>query len=359
MEIVENGKQNIKREQAVAVDAAVDDQSSLCRRMYDLDITGHGKRHRVDDDDDEEYFRNLPPGYGFYLDDDVLIEVYLKPKLFNRPLPKDLIINDIDIYLHSPEILAETYKHCGVEDEDDEDQIKEWYYFTPRYRKYPRGSLRPRRSAGDGYWKATGAERQIKDKVNTIIGFSKTLVFYKGEPPKGQKTNWIMREYRLNNPPPLRPTKDIMRLDDCVLCRIYKKKVYLNKPKSKRTKANIEAKDRKRVRVIKAAKSTPSLSNGAPQQSKLIDPPPSYYRTYHVGESSASLPPCNSIDAPLLDQSSTSLPPFNSIDAPRQSQLIYQSSTSLPPCNSNGVRTPKLPLFSKYELEVVIDEMKI
>ncbi|XP_059430174.1 NAC domain-containing protein 1-like [Corylus avellana] len=347
MEIVENGKETIKREQALTVDAAVDDQLSLWG-LYDLgDISsGHGKRQRVGDDDDdddhsvddEEYFRNLPLGYGFYPEDDVLIEEYLKPKLFNQPLPRNLI-NDIDIYLHSPDFLAETYKHCGCGDEeDDEDQIKEWYYFTPRYRKYPKGN-RPRRSAGDGYWKATGRERQIKDKVKNIIGFWKTLVFFKGKPPMGQKTNWIMREYRLNNPPPLRPTNDIMKLDDCVLCRMYKKKVYLNESKSK---SPIKGKDPKKV----ATKSTTSLSNGAPQQSELIDPPPSFDRSYHVGESSTSLPPCNSIGAP------------------RQSQLIYQhsrldqSSTSLPPpYNSIGARAPQLPQDPANESEVVFDDM--
>lgn len=29
------------------------------------------------------------------------------------------------------------------------------------------------------------------------IGIKKALVFYRGKPPKGVKTNWIMHEYRL------------------------------------------------------------------------------------------------------------------------------------------------------------------
>lgn len=83
---------------------------------------------------------------------------------------------------------------------------KEWYFFTPRDRKYQNGG-RPKRSAGNGYWKATGADKQIKVQGN-IVGFRKALVFYYGKPPKGEKTNWIMHEYRVSNPPPRPPPTD-------------------------------------------------------------------------------------------------------------------------------------------------------
>lgn len=73
---------------------------------------------------------------------------------------------------------------------------KEWYFFSPRDRKYPNGS-RPNRAAGTGYWKATGADKPIgKPKA---LGIKKALVFYAGKAPKGIKTNWIMHEYRLAN----------------------------------------------------------------------------------------------------------------------------------------------------------------
>lgn len=74
---------------------------------------------------------------------------------------------------------------------------KEWYFFTPRDRKYPNG-VRPNRAAASGYWKATGTDKPItssKDSEN--IGVKKALVFYRGKPPRGIKTNWIMHEYRL------------------------------------------------------------------------------------------------------------------------------------------------------------------
>lgn len=75
---------------------------------------------------------------------------------------------------------------------------KEWYFFTPRDRKYPNGS-RPNRVTGNGYWKATGADKPITSKSdpNVTVGIKKALVFYAGKGLKGIKTNWIMHEYRL------------------------------------------------------------------------------------------------------------------------------------------------------------------
>lgn len=78
--------------------------------------------------------------------------------------------------------------------------IKEWYFFTPRDRKYPNGS-RPNRAAGNGYWKATGADKPVRPTGSTkAVGIKKALVFYSGKAPKGTKTDWIMHEYRLAQP---------------------------------------------------------------------------------------------------------------------------------------------------------------
>ena len=109
---------------------------------------------------------------------------------------------------------------------------QEWYFFSPRDRKYPNGA-RPNRAATSGYWKATGTDKPVLTSGGTQkVGVKKALVFYGGKPPKGIKTNWIMHEYRLadnktNNKPPgcidLGNRKNSLRLDDWVLCRIYKK----------------------------------------------------------------------------------------------------------------------------------------
>ncbi len=68
---------------------------------------------------------------------------------------------------------------------------KEWYFFSPRDRKYPNGA-RPNRAATSGYWKATGTDKPILTSNGAQkVGVKKALVFYGGKPPKGIKTNWI------------------------------------------------------------------------------------------------------------------------------------------------------------------------
>jgi hypothetical protein len=86
---------------------------------------------------------------------------------------------------------------CSVPSEKALFGRKEWYFFTPRDRKYPNGS-RPNRAAGRGYWKATGADKPITPKGSArAAGIKKALVFYSGKAPRGVKTDWIMHEYRL------------------------------------------------------------------------------------------------------------------------------------------------------------------
>ena len=76
---------------------------------------------------------------------------------------------------------------------------KEWYFFYQKDRKYPSG-LRANRATKGGYWKATGRDKEVDNTtqgVVLLIGMKKTLVFYRGKAPKGDKTNWVMHEYRL------------------------------------------------------------------------------------------------------------------------------------------------------------------
>lgn len=162
----------------------------------------------------------LAPGFRFHPTDEELVVHYLKKKAASAPLPVP-IIAEVDLYKLDPwELPAKAI--FGEQ---------EWYFFSPRDRKYPNGA-RPNRAAVSGYWKATGTDKPVVTAGGTQkVGVKKALVFYGGKPPKGIKTNWIMHEYRLtDNKPNLRPPGcDIsdkngsLRLDDWVLCRIYKK----------------------------------------------------------------------------------------------------------------------------------------
>ncbi|XP_058075556.1 NAC transcription factor 25-like [Magnolia sinica] len=170
---------------------------------------------------------SFPPGYRFHPHDEELIIHYLQKKVSNLDLPYNNI-NDVNLYQYNPEDLIEKYQLCGE---------KFWYFFTPRDRKYRNGT-RPNRAAGDGYWKATGADRPIYNNKK-IVGYRKALVFYKGKPTKSSssKTNWIMHEYRVPEATENLPRIDgSMRLDDWVLCRIHWKPERTERPTKIRRK---------------------------------------------------------------------------------------------------------------------------
>lgn len=171
--------------------------------------------------DDSSQQPILPPGFRFHPTDEELVVHYLKKKASSVPLPVT-IIAEVDLYKFDP------WELPGKATFGEQ----EWYFFSPRDRKYPNGA-RPNRAATSGYWKATGTDKPILTSGGTQkVGVKKALVFYGGRPPKGIKTNWIMHEYRLadNNsnshsmkPPCLDNKKGSLRLDEWVLCRIYKK----------------------------------------------------------------------------------------------------------------------------------------
>ncbi|GAB2277887.1 NAC domain-containing protein [Dionaea muscipula] len=150
---------------------------------------------------------SLPPGFRFYPTDEELLVQYLCRKVAGHQFNLQ-IIGEIDLYKFDPWDLPS--KAIFGE--------KEWYFFSPRDRKYPNGS-RPNRVAGSGYWKATGTDKVIMTEGRKV-GIKKALVFYIGKAPKGTKTNWIMHEYRLSEP---HRKNGSHKLDDWVLCRIYKK----------------------------------------------------------------------------------------------------------------------------------------
>uniref|UniRef100_A0A0E0G1T4 NAC domain-containing protein n=1 Tax=Oryza nivara TaxID=4536 RepID=A0A0E0G1T4_ORYNI len=138
----------------------------------------------------------LPPGFRFHPRDDELVVDYLSGKLRSGDggaasgggaagagCPTPTLI-DVDLNKCEPWDLPEIACIGG----------KEWYFYNLKDRKYARGQ-RTNRATESGYWKATGKDREITRK-GSLVGMRKTLVFYRGRAPKGERTDWVMHEFR-------------------------------------------------------------------------------------------------------------------------------------------------------------------
>lgn len=155
-------------------------------------------------------FSHVPPGFRFHPTDEELVDYYLRKKVESRKIDLD-VIKDVDLYKIEPWDLQELCK-IGTED------TNEWYFFSHKDKKYPTGT-RTNRATKAGFWKATGRDKAIYSR-NHLIGMRKTLVFYKGRAPNGQKSDWIMHEYRLETNENGTPQEE-----GWVVCRVFKKKM--------------------------------------------------------------------------------------------------------------------------------------
>ncbi|KAL3511483.1 hypothetical protein ACH5RR_030884 [Cinchona calisaya] len=162
----------------------------------------------------------LPPGFRFHPTDEELVVQYLKRKVLSCPLPAS-IIPEVDVCKSDPWDLPG-------------DLEQERYFFSTREVKYRNGN-RSNRATGSGYWKATGLDKEIvtstrsRQQLVNVVGMKKTLVFYRGKPPHGIRTDWVMHEYRLVNvietaaATAPQPNK-LSQQEKWVLCRIFLKK---------------------------------------------------------------------------------------------------------------------------------------
>ncbi|XP_048574925.1 NAC domain-containing protein 26-like [Triticum urartu] len=169
----------------------------------------------------------LPSGFRFHPTDEEIITSYLVPKVL-KPTFTTIAIAEVDLNKNDPYELPEKAK-MGE---------KEWYFYCQKDRKYPTG-IQTNRATKAGYWKATGKDKEIFHPLPTLIGMKKTLVFYKGRAPRGEKTNWVMHEYRLeiSKQPAYGPSTAIAKAaainasskKERVVCKIFHKNIGVKK----------------------------------------------------------------------------------------------------------------------------------
>ncbi|KAE8699102.1 Protein SOMBRERO [Hibiscus syriacus] len=155
---------------------------------------------------------SVPPGFRFHPTDEELLYYYLRKKVSYEAIDLD-VIREVDLNKLEPWDLKDK---CRI----GSGPQNEWYFFSHKDKKYPTGT-RTNRATTAGFWKATGRDKAIHLSNSKKIGMRKTLVFYTGRAPHGQKTNWIMHEYRLDE-----DDSDVQE-DGWVVCRVFKKKNHI------------------------------------------------------------------------------------------------------------------------------------
>ncbi|XP_048550477.1 NAC domain-containing protein 78-like [Triticum urartu] len=150
---------------------------------------------------------SLAPGFRFHPTDEELVSYYLKRKVLGRPLKVDAIA-EVDLYKVEPWDLP---ARSRLRSRDSQ-----WYFFSRLDRKHANRARTNRATAG-GYWKTTGKDREVRHGAR-VVGMKKTLVFHAGRAPKGERTNWVMHEYRLEG-----DGAAGIPQDSFVVCRIFQK----------------------------------------------------------------------------------------------------------------------------------------
>ena len=79
----------------------------------------------------------------------------------------------------------------------------QWYFFSRIGKKYPNGHKKEW-STKAGHWKTSGKDKEIysdsqQSGMRWQIGVKKTLVYYSGKTPHGNRMSWVMHEYWLED----------------------------------------------------------------------------------------------------------------------------------------------------------------
>ncbi|OMO57145.1 No apical meristem (NAM) protein [Corchorus capsularis] len=152
---------------------------------------------------------SLPLGFRFHPTDVELVKYYLKRKILGKKFIFEAIA-ELDIYKHAPWDLPDmSLLKTG--------DLK-WFFFCPIEKKYGKGA-RFNRATVYGYWKTTGKDRTVVYNEE-VVGMIKTLIFHRGKASNGDRTDWVMHEYRLEEKE--LASKGVSQ-DTYVLCAVFKK----------------------------------------------------------------------------------------------------------------------------------------
>ncbi|RWR85215.1 NAC domain-containing protein 90 [Cinnamomum micranthum f. kanehirae] len=158
---------------------------------------------------------SLPPGFRFFPTEEELVGFYLRNKLEGKREGLERVIPIVDIFSLDPWELPSISGELCTGDE-------EWFFFSPRQEREARGG-RPNRITPSGYWKATGTPSYIFSSTTTDshkIGLKRSMVFYVGKAPTGNKTKWKVNEYKAYEEASTSSAAPKVR-DEMSLCRVY------------------------------------------------------------------------------------------------------------------------------------------
>uniref|UniRef100_A0A0E0ES46 NAC domain-containing protein n=1 Tax=Oryza meridionalis TaxID=40149 RepID=A0A0E0ES46_9ORYZ len=174
--------------------------------------------------------RLLPPGFRFRPTDGELVAHYLARKAADAGFTS-AAIRDADLYRAEPWDLLPPPR-CDAAAAEEEEEERCGYFFCTRSFRWPSGT-RTNRATAAGYWKSTGKDKAVLHGGGCPVGVKKTLVFYRGRAPRGEKTSWVMHEYRLlhggaaatasSSPTPTTTLAGVAR-SEWVICRVFVRK---------------------------------------------------------------------------------------------------------------------------------------
>ncbi|KAK6153515.1 hypothetical protein DH2020_013154 [Rehmannia glutinosa] len=160
---------------------------------------------------------NLPPGFRFHPTDEELITYYLSNKVSDFEFSARAVA---DVDLNNQSLNGR----------------KRMVFFQPERQKVPYWT--EDQSSNRSRLLENNRQRQGDLPGNVLVGMKKTLVFYRGRAPKGEKTNWVMHEYRLENKLAFKPTKE-----EWVVCRVFEKSSTVKKPHQQQTPSSPPSQD--------------------------------------------------------------------------------------------------------------------